>query len=99
MNIILSRKNSLSTKSTSDTSKSSHFSIYEQITNEVDVREDDEISMSEAERIFSRLNEKSQQKKSIKRKDLLKFLESNLIDDEKVDLNQYRDAFTKFTKL
>lgn len=78
---------------------SSAFSIIDSIFNEVE--NDGEISINEAEHIFSRLNERSG--KSFKKDELKKFIKLNFNDkpqqvDEKINLNDFRNAFKHFTR-
>ena len=101
-----SRKSSDSSNKSSKHSKSSYkssdnvssaYSIYEIINNVVDVRDDEEISMDEAERIFTRLNQYTG--KTLKKSELKEFLRLKLneppLQVDRIDLNDFKNDFNK----
>ena len=76
---------------------SSAYSIYEIVNNVVDVRDDEEISMDEAERIFTRLNQYTG--KTLKKSELKEFLKLKLNEPpsqvDRIDLNDFTNEFNK----
>lgn len=103
------RKSSESSKLSNNSSKSSEssykssdnissaYSVYEIINNVVDVRDDEEISMDEAERIFVRLNQFKG--KSLKKDELKEFLRLKLNEqptqEDRIDLNDFKNEYNK----
>jgi hypothetical protein len=103
------RKSSESSKLSNNSSKSSDssykssdnissaYSVYEIINNVVDVRDDEEISMDEAERIFVRLNQFKG--KSLKKDELKEFLRLKLNEqptqEDRIDLNDFKNEYNK----